>query len=489
MTSKTKRKKMFISVLPGEQVEVVLAEEGKVLEYYVEMLHLAKTKGNIYKGFIHNIDPALQAAFINYGAERNGFLQIDEVHPEYYLGGYSLKKGTRYPLMQKVLKPGQEILVQVVKEPTGKKGAFLSSYLSLPGRCFVYTVGRDQIGVSRKIEDEKERERLKSISSQLSPGQGVGLTVRTAGGGQSKAQLTRDFKYLNRLWTDIRKRAQTAKAPCLLYKELDLAARAARDYLSPDVCEVWVDEQGTAEGIKGFISLAFPRSVDLVKLHTDLDRPLFEKFNLNKHIEQIYSRDVSLPSGGRLVFDHTEALTAVDINSGKIGGERNFQKMALKTNMEAAEAIAQQLNLRDIGGQVVIDFIEMKDPKHCREVEKTMRTALKSDRARTDVGGISRFGLMELVRQRLGSSALSVSTEPCPCCGGTGVRRNMEWQSLQALKDVFRLLRRASCPHPLEYPVHEELALYLLNNKRELLMEMGERFDNRVLVKISGAAG
>ncbi|MDD4951942.1 MAG: ribonuclease E/G, partial [Desulfovibrionaceae bacterium] len=158
-------------------------------------------------------------------------------------------------------------------------------------------------------------------------------------------------------------------------------------------------------------------------------------------------------------------------------------------NMEAAEAIAQQLNLRDIGGQVVIDFIEMKDPKHCREVEKTMRTALKSDRARTDVGGISRFGLMELVRQRLGSSALSVSTEPCPCCGGTGVRRNMEWQSLQALKDVFRLLRRASCPHPLEYPVHEELALYLLNNKRELLMEMGERFDNRVLVKISGAAG
>jgi ribonuclease E len=484
LPGKKRRQKMFISVLPGEQMEVVVAEEGKVLEYYVEMHHLARTKGNIYKGVIHNVDPNLQAAFINYGAERNGFLQIDEIHPEYYQGGYTWKKGQRYPLIQKVLKPGQEILVQVVKEPTGKKGAFLSTYLSLPGRHFVFSVGNDQSGVSRKIEDEKERARLKEVIESLDLPEGLGLIARTAGVGQSKAELTRDYKYLSRLWTEIRKKAQDAPTPSLVYQELDLAARAVRDYLTADVSEVWVDDAETCAQIKEYAALAFPRSAGLVKLHTDTDRSLWERFNLTRQIEQIYSREVTLPSGGRIVIDPTEALTAVDVNSGKIGGAGTFQKMALTTNMEAAETVAQQLRLRDIGGQVVVDFIEMKDPKHCREVEKVMKNALKTDRARTDVGRISAFGLMEIVRQRLGSSALSVSTEPCPCCEGAGIRRNMEWQSLLAIKEMFRLLRRPGCPQPFSYACERELALYLLNHKREKLMELGKRFDNTILVDI-----
>jgi len=473
-------KKMFIGVLPNELVEVVLTEEAAVQEYYVEMLHQAKTKGNIYKGYIHNIDAALQAAFINYGAERNGFLQIDEVHPEYYLGSYPLKKGARFPLIQKVLKPGQEVLVQVVKEPTGKKGAFVSCYLSLPGRYFVYTLGRDQQGVSRKIEDEKERERLKSCIDQINPPEGVGLIVRTAGIGRAKTELTRDYKILHRLWGEIKKKAQTEKAPALVYKELDLAVRAARDYLTQDVSEVWVDDPETFEQIRDYVALAFPKSPNMVKLHAEHDRTMWERFGLTRQVEQIYSREVTLPSGGRLVFDHTEALTSVDINSGKIGGEQSFAKMAHKTNMEAAEEIVRQLKLRDIGGQIVIDFIEMKDPKHTRDVEKVVRQAMKNDRARTDVSGISPFGLMELVRQRLGSSAISVSTEPCPCCGGTGIRRNLEWQSLQAMKTIHRLLRRPGCPNPLQVPLGQELAIYMLNNKRELLTEMGARLDNRV---------
>jgi len=481
---KKKRQKMFISVLPGEQMEVVVAEEGKVLEYYVEMHHLARTKGNIYKGVIHNVDPNLQAAFINYGAERNGFLQIDEIHPEYYQGGYTWKKGQRYPLIQKVLKSGQEILVQVVKEPTGKKGAFLSTYLSLPGRHFVFSVGNDQSGVSRKIEDEKERARLKEVIEGLALPEGVGLIARTAGVGQSKAELTRDYKYLSRLWAEIRKKAQDAATPSLVYQELDLAARAVRDYLTADVLEVWVDDAETCTQIKEYAALAFPRSAGLVKLHTDTDRSLWERFNLTRQVEQIYSREVTLPSGGRIVIDPTEALTAVDVNSGKIGGAGTFQKMALTTNMEAAEAVAQQLRLRDIGGQVVVDFIEMKDSKHCREVEKVMKNVLKTDRARTDVGRISGFGLMEIVRQRLGSSALSVSTEPCPCCEGAGIRRNMEWQSLLAIKEMFRLLRRPGCPQPFTYACEKDLALYLLNHKREKLMELGQRFDNTILVDI-----
>jgi len=222
----------------------------------------------------------------------------------------------------------------------------------------------------------------------------------------------------------------------------------------------------------------------MVKVHNDHDRPLWERFGLTRQVEQIYAREVILPSGGRLVFDHTEALTSVDINSGKIGGEQSFAKMALKTNTEAAQEIARQLRLRDIGGQVIIDFIEMKDPKHLREVEKTMRQALKSDRARTDVSGISTFGLMELVRQRLGSSAISVSTEPCPCCGGTGIRRNLEWQAMQAMKRIHRQLMRPNCPGTLQFHVGQELAIYMLNNKRELLTEMGARVDRRVEIVV-----
>ncbi|WP_421904134.1 Rne/Rng family ribonuclease [Maridesulfovibrio sp.] len=486
MTGKKQKKKekMFISVLPGEQVEVALTQEGQVIEYYVEMLHQAKTKGNIYKGYIHNIDAALQAAFINYGAERNGFLQVDEVHPEYYQGAYKLKKGHRYPLLQKVLKPGQEIFVQVVKEPTGKKGAFLSSYLSIPGRYFVLTPGREQIGISRKIEDEKERERLKELIDEVNPGAGVGVIVRTASKGQSKSALRRDFKFLTRLWNDIREKGQDAKPPSLVYEEMGLAARAVRDYLSSDVVEIWVDDQETLEQVKKLATLSFPRRSNLVKLHSDTDKSLWERFNLVKQIEQIYGREVNLPSGGRLVFDQTEALTAIDINSGKIGGERNFKEMALKTNKESAEMIARQLKLRDLGGQVVIDFIEMKDPKHCREVEKTMRAALKGDRARTDVGRISRFGLMELVRQRLGSSAIAVSTEACPCCDGTGIRRNMEWQAMQAIKDIYRMLRKPNCESPLVYDAEEELALYLLNHKRDAITQYEKMFDTKINIEI-----
>jgi ribonuclease E len=481
-TQKKRKRKMFISVLPGEQVEVVLTEEGVVQDYYVEMHHQEKTKGNIYKGFIHNIDPALQAAFINYGAERNGFLQIDEIHPEYYQGGFTLKKGQRYPAIQKVLKPGQELLVQVVKEPTGKKGAFLSSYLSLPGRCLVLTPGNDTVGVSRKIEDEDERKRLKDIVDKLGVEEGIGLIVRTAGVGRSKTVLTNDYKYLMRLWKDIRTKGREAKAPSLIYKEMELAARAVRDYLTSEVSEIWIDDPETAEQIQKYVKLAYPRRQNMVKLHKDDDKTLMERFNLKRQIDQVYSREVSLPSGGRLVFDQTEALMAVDINSGKIGGKKSFKEMAVKTNMEAAEEIARQLRLRDFGGQVVIDFIELKEKKTISEVEKALKQAFKSDRARTDVGRMSRFGLLEMVRQRLGSSAISVSTEPCPACQGTGIRRHLEWQSLQLLKDIHRQLRRTSCPDPLEVEAHRELALYMLNHKRRRILELEEKFEKTVRV-------
>lgn len=480
---KKNKRKMFISVLPGEQVEVVLAEDGHVQEYYVEMLHQAKTKGNIYKGTIHNVDTSLQAAFINYGAERNGFLQIDEVHPEYYLQAHDAKKGHKYPLIQRVLKPGQEMLIQVVKEPTGTKGAFVTNYISLPGRCVVLTPGREQIGVSRKVEDEEERARLKEIMDSLAPGEGLGVIVRTASVGQSKTTLTKDLQFLKRLWKEVRRKGTLEASPALVYEEPDLASRAIRDYLTEDVGEVWVDDPDTAQRVQEFAAIIFPRRGSLVKQHTAPDRTLWERFNIQKQLEGIYSRTVLLPSGGQLVFDQTEALMAVDINSGKIGGKSNFHEMALKTNLEAAEIIAQHLRLRDIGGQVVIDFIEMKDRKNWAEVEKALRTAMKLDRARHDVGKMSKFGLLQVVRQRLGSSAISLSTEACPCCGGSGARRNLEWQSMQALKEIHRLLRQENHPVPLRYQAPGELAFYLLNRKRLKLMELEKEFETELHIE------
>ncbi len=474
------RKRMFISVVPGEQVEVALSEEGLVLEYYLDMLHQRKLKGNIYKGVIHNIDTNLQAAFVSYGTGKNGFLQIDEVHPEYYLAPHEPARGKKFPPIQKVLKTGQEVLVQVVKEPTGNKGAFLTTWVSLAGRFLVLTPGQEQIGVSRKVESEEERSRLREMMNGIDPGQGLGVIVRTVSAGTTKTTLKNDLQYLKRVWRDIRKKATEETAPALIYQEPGLPQRAVRDYLTEDVCEIWVDNAELAETIRETVSLLFPRKKDLVKLHGDARQSLWERFNLRRQLDQIYAREVHLPSGGRLVFDQTEALMAVDINSGKISGKTNFETMAHKTNMEAAEAIARQLKLRDVGGQVVIDFIEMRDRKHVQEVEKTLRQAMKNDRARHDVGRMSSFGLLELVRQRTGMSALAITMEPCPHCGGTGQRRNMEWQSLQALRELRAQLRGQNHQARISYETSPELALYLLNHKRDTLREMEQEYKKTI---------
>ncbi len=483
-------RKMLVSVLPGDMVEVVLTEDGVVREYYVEMTHQVKIRGNIYKGVINNIDANLQAAFVNYGNVKNGFLQIDEVHPEYYLQPHEPTKGRKYPPIQKVLKPGQEVLVQVVKEPNGSKGAFLTTWLSLAGRFLVLTPGQEQIGISRKVEDGEERNRLRDLIRGLEPGEGLGAIVRTVSAGTSKTTLQKDLSFLKRVWKDIRKRATTEAVPSLIYQEPGLASRSVRDYLSDDVSEVWVDDADTAASIREMASLLFPRKADLVHLHEAKDKTLWERFGILNQIEQVHSREVTMPSGGRLVFDQTEALMAIDINSGRIGGKTNFESMAYRTNMEAATAIARQLRLRDIGGQIVIDFIEMRDPEHCREVEKELRNAMKGDRARHDIGKMSSFGLLQIVRQRTGSSAISISMEPCPHCKGTGQRRNMEWQAVQALRDVQRGMSAASAAGQTEYhyPVNAELGIYLLNHKRERLCLLEKEYHLRLDIRIEGVS-
>ncbi len=482
--AETAQRKMFISMVQGEQVEVALVENGIIHEYYLEMLHQVKTKGNIYKGVVNNIDANLQAAFISYGANKNGFLQIDEIHPEYYQSHHDIPKGKKFPPIQKIIKPGQEILVQVVKEPTGNKGAFLTTWLSLPGRFLVLTPGQEQIGISRKVESDEERGRLREMMSGIEPGAGLGVIVRTVSAGTSKTTLKSDLQYLKRVWKEIRKRGVSDTAPALLYRESSLAERAIRDYLTDDVTEVWVDNTDVAESLRETVALLFPRKKELIRMHADVRQTLWERFNMHRQLEQIYAREVVLPSGGRLVFDQTEALMAIDINSGKISGKGNFESMALKTNIEAAEAIARHLKLRDIGGQVVVDFIEMRDKSHVREVEKTLRNAMKNDRARHDVARISSFGLLEIVRQRTGSSALAITMEPCPHCRGTGVRRNLEWQALQALCEMERKGRSAQQGKYVFETSSTELALYLLNHKRQRISELEEQLHISIEVRM-----
>ncbi|MBR4741620.1 MAG: Rne/Rng family ribonuclease [Desulfovibrio sp.] len=476
---------MYFSVLAGEQIEVAITEVGRLCEYYLDMQHQKKLKGNIYKGVIQNIDTNLQAAFVDYGTPKNGFLQMDEIHKEYWQTHFEPTRNNRVPLIQNAVHPGQEVLVQVVKEPTGNKGAFLTTWISLAGRFLVLTPGQEQVGVSRKVEDEAERARLKEMANGIDPGPDMGVIVRTVSAGTTKAVLKNDLDYLKRIWNEIRQKATDTPAPCHIYREPGLVERSVRDYLTEDVDEIWVDDEQVEKSVREMVNLLFPKKQNVVHIYNDKRRSMWDRFNLRRQIEQVYAREVLLPSGGRLVFDQTEALMAVDVNSGKISCKGNFEAMAYRTNMEAAEGIARQLRLRDVGGQVVIDFIEMRDRRHIEDVERTLIQAMKTDRARFDVLHMSHFGLLELVRQRTGFSALSITQESCPFCGGTGQRRNLEWQSLQVAGEIQRQMRTSRFPVCV-FETTPELGMYLLNHKREMLQELEALYGKKLEISLKG---
>lgn len=477
------RRVLYVSTVPDEQVEVVITENGVVSEYFVEMAHQSKIRGNIYKGVINNVDTNLQAAFVNFGCGKNGFLQIDEVHPEYYLVPHD-DKSTKYPPIQKVLKAGQEVLVQVVKEPNGSKGAFLTTWLSLAGRFLVLTPGQEQIGVSRKVEDNEERQRLRSLLAGIKPDENMGIIIRTASEGACKTHIHKDLQILKRTWKNIQKQVVKSPAPSLVYQEADLATRAVRDYLNEDIDEVWVDSKDVQKSVSELIKVLYPKNKEMLHLYDDKKQTLWEHFNITRQLDEVTKREVNLPSGGRLVFDQTEALMAIDINSGKSQGKNNFEAMVYRTNMEAVEAIARHLRLRDIGGQVVIDFIEMRDKAHCKDVENALHAAMKRDRARHDIGKLSNFGLLELVRQRTGSSVISISSEPCPYCRGTGFRRNLEWQAQGVLRDIRSKLAGKNVPSTYVHHVEQEIAFYLLNKKRDRLSELEHEFNVKIEIHL-----
>jgi len=474
--------KMLINAVEPEEYRVAILKDGELDEFYIETSTKEETKGNIYKGIVTRIEPSLQACFINYGAERNGFLPIGETHPEYYESQRIIPGSKKPILLEDVLKKGRELLVQVTKETVGRKGAALTTYISLAGRYLVLTPGKTTDGISHKIEDEEERQRLKSDMSQLKLPEGVGYIVRTVAVGQKKRVIARDLNHLLRMWQDIKRRAEEQPSPSIIFKEQDLGLRAVRDYFTAEVDEVLVDDRETWLEIKDFMRIISPRHQRRVRLYKE-KKPIFSEYGIEKQIEQIYSNRVPLRSGGSIVIDSTEALIAIDVNSGRSTRARGLETTSYKTNLEAAKEIAKQLRLRDIGGLVVIDFIDMKDPKHDRELVKRVKEEIKRDRAKMSISYISKFGLMELSRQRLRPSIESKSYQICKSCQGRGMVRSVEATSVYFLRQIWLGASRGNIDR-VTGVLPSTVANYLLNKKRAELADLENRY--RLSIEIQG---
>jgi len=470
-------RKMFVNASDPEEFRVAIVEEGQMEEFALETTSREITKANIYKGVVANIEPSLQAAFVNFGGERHGFLPLSEVHPDYY---QEKIKGKAKPRIQRVLRKGQELIVQVYKEETPTKGAYLSTYISLPGRLLVLLPKQSHFGISRKIEKEEERVRLKELAQILGLPPEMGLIVRTAGRESKTNVLAKDLGFLLKLWKDVQQAAARETAPCLLHRDLDLVSRTVRDYLSSDIKLILVDNHDVYQQLRTFLRVAAPAQLQVLKLYRD-KLPIFARYQIEEQLERIYAERVSLKSGGSIVINPTEALVSIDVNSGRCLGQRELEETALKTNLEAADEVARQLRLRDLGGLVVIDFIDMKDKQHQKEVEQALRQALKKDKARVTVGHLSKFGLLELSRQRLRPAAETSAYTSCPACHGRGRLKTVDTLGLNLLRQI-RSQAAQNQIQEVRAVLPLEVANFLLNQKRKELSALEEHFDLKIFL-------
>ncbi len=468
---------MLINASHPEENRVAIVVDGVLSELDIEIAGQEQVKGNIYKAIVIRVETGLQAAFVDYGAEKLGFLQISEIHSNLY-PQKDENKGR--PRINDILHRGQEILIQIVKEERGSKGAALTTLLSIPGRYMVLMPDSTTKGVSRKISADADRKKLKKTMAELDLPERMGYIVRTAGIGKEKEELKRDFDYLVRLFEGIVSRKDQIKAPAQLYQESNLAIRSIRDYFNTDMDEVLIDDTKIYQDAKDFFALVMPEHVNLVKQHRER-RPIFSRYQIEEQIDALSKNQIALPSGGSIVVDQTEALVAIDVNSGKMSSESGIEATAAKTNLEAAAEIGRQLRLRDLGGLIVIDFIDMRDRKHIREVEQELRKALKDDKAKVSVGRISQFGLMEMSRQRL-KPTLSVGAYlECPHCRGKGRIKSAEAQAIAFLRQAHAAASKGHIGH-IEASVPLNVANYLLNQKRSALSELEQQLNLRVTV-------
>ncbi|MDA8138740.1 MAG: Rne/Rng family ribonuclease [Desulfobacteraceae bacterium] len=457
--------KILINAIDPEEVRIAKVQDNRMEEFQIEMAGRESIHGNIYKGVVTRIEPSLQAVFVDFGAERNGFLQQHEIHTDYFQetnnGGRSIEN---------LITKGQEIMVQVTKDPMMKKGAMLTTFISLPGRHIVLMPGNTQNGISRKIEDEEERKRLKEVIQSLTIPDGFGIIVRTAGMGCTKSQISKDLSYLLRLWRNINEKGLRETAPAALYKERSLAVRSIRDYFTPDVNEILIDDEDVYQEVKNFVQIISPRHNRIVKLHT-ADKPIFSKHQLEEQIATIFENRVPLKSGGSIVIEQTEALVAIDVNSGKATREKDLEKTALITNLDAAEEVARQIRLRDLGGLIVVDFIDMREIKNRGAVERALREHVKRDKARVRIGRISQFGLLEMARQRLAPSIEFGSLLPCPYCKGKGLTPSTETLAVRFLRQLKTVTHKSGL-QKVHSSVPKAVAEYVLNKKRKEIVEL-----------------
>jgi ribonuclease E len=511
---------MLIDASQSEETRVVVLHGNRLEEFDYDSESKKQLKGNIYLAKVTRVEPSLQAAFVEYGGNRHGFLAFNEIHPDYYkipvadrqqllaeetaaddsedsdepenvetVGGDEFdevdRRRTRVRRnykIQEVTKRGQVMLVQVVKEERGNKGAALTTYLSLPGRYCVLmpNTGRGG-GISRKISNARDRKRLKGIVDGLGIPEGMAVIVRTAGSERTKAELKRDFEYLMRLWDQIRKDTLESTAPSLIYEEANLIKRAIRDMYTKDIEDVLVEGEEGYRTAKDFMRTLMPSHAKRVQPYKNEGVPIFQRYQVEGQIDAIHSPEIKLRSGGYIVMHQTEALVAIDVNSGRATRERHIEETALKTNLEAADEVARQLRLRDMAGLIVIDFIDMEESRNNHSVERRLKDALRFDRARIQVGRISHFGLLEMSRQRLRPSLMEISSEICHYCGGSGYLQSVEWTGLHILRVIEEeALRRRTAEISVSMPA--EVALYVLNHKRTKLHELEERYEIRILV-------
>ena len=483
-------KTMLINVTHAEESRVGIIADGVLASFEIETFSRQHLKGNIYKGVVHRIHPALEAAFVDIGADRDAFLPLDEIcfrnlptPPPRDAGNGA--DGRRRPHIKEVLKPGEEILVQIVKEEFASKPPTLSTFYSLPGRYLVLLPGSDEAGISRRIEGT-ERARIRELIEKLQPPPGFGIIVRTAAGfDEGSRELHRDLSYLLRLWETIKQAAASKRAPALIYREHDLVLRNIRDYFTPDIDEIYIDNEEVCQRAREFLRDVMPGKEHVLHLYQG-DQPIFSHFNVESQIESIYKRRVPLPSGGSIVVDGTEALTAIDVNSGRSVRGANQEETAVRTNVEAATEIARQLRLRDLGGLIVIDFIDMRNAQHVAEVEKTLRDAMRQDKARHDIGRISHFGLLEVSRQRLRPAAAATSYTACPMCEGHGLVRTTESAALVALRKIHNRIAQGDVT-TLRVSLPPEVGIYLLNQKRDDLAQLERRYATRIQVVLNAA--
>jgi ribonuclease E len=472
---------MLINAQRSEELRIAIVQGNTLENYQVDIAESGLTRGNIYRGLIANIQPSLNAAFIEYGAERHGFLAIQDVVPEAY---YRSPKGG-HARIEDVLEKNKPIVVQVAKDAIGQKGAALTTSLSLAGRYLVLTPFEDTRGVSRKVEDEDIRKKLKTLANGLDLPQGCGVIVRTNALDQTKATLSRDLAALLRLWKRVQAAALEGKGTRLIYSDQDLILQALRDHLDASIEEVLVDDEAAFQKARAYMQAFMPRGKTRLTYYSDR-LPLFSRYGLETQIDRIYERRVDLPSGGSIVIDGTEALTAIDVNSGRSTKAATQEETALSTNLEAAHEVARQLRLRDIGGLVVVDFIDMRASKNQRKVEKTLKDALKEDKARASVGRISANGLLEINRQRI-QQALQVRTHrTCPTCNGSGRLASEEMVSLSLLR---RIEARAASGaiQGVRVGLHPELADAFQNGRRKELSDLEQEFD--IEIEIIAAPG